>query len=286
MPHEFHKPNTRIGQNFLVDRNILRIILDHGNIGPEDSILEVGAGKGILTEGLLERGPKMVFAMEIDRSLEPFLSDLGDLYKNLKIFWGDALKTDFGPGLVPPPNKMIANIPYHITTPLIWKVLELFAPGGLHYLLLMVQKEAADRICAPPRTKERYPLGITLHSMGKTRIIRNVPPEAFRPTPEVNSALVEIILERNFSLPGEYSWRVLLRASFSQRRKTLVNNLAVLFPGKKEDITQFLNRKNIPVSVRAEELETEQWESLHEFVAPWFPEKKRQAAGNRHLPED
>ena len=115
MPQDFHRPNTRIGQNFLVDRNILRIILDRGNIGPKDSILEVGAGKGILTEGLLEKNPQMVFALEIDRSLEPFLSGLSERYRNLEIIWGDALKVGFGPGLVPPPNKMIANIPVRKT---------------------------------------------------------------------------------------------------------------------------------------------------------------------------
>ncbi len=275
MPQYFHRPNTRIGQNFLVDRNILRIILDRGNINPKDSILEVGAGKGILTEGLLEKNPQMVFAMEIDRSLEPFLSGLSERYSNLEIIWGDVLKVGFEPGLVPPPNKMIANIPYHITTPLIWRILELFAPGGLHYLLLMVQKEAAEKICAPPRTKGRYPLGVTIQSMGYARIIRHVPPEAFRPSPEVTSALIEIVLERNFSLPLDISWRTLIRSSFSQRRKTLVNNLATIFPGKRGEITDYLSRKNIPVSTRAEELETRQWELLYELVSPWFGEDKK-----------
>ncbi len=275
MPQYFHRPNTRIGQNFRVDRNSLRIILDRGNINPKDSILEVGAGKGILTEGLLEKNPQMVFAMEIDRSLEPFLSGLSERYSNLEIIWGDVLKVGFEPGLVPPPNKMIANIPYHITTPLIWRILELFAPGGLHYLLLMVQKEAAEKICAPPRTKGRYPLGVTIQSMGYARIIRHVPPEAFRPSPEVTSALIEIVLERNFSLPLDISWRTLIRSSFSQRRKTLVNNLATIFPGKRGEITDYLSRKNIPVSTRAEELETRQWELLYELVSPWFGEDKK-----------
>ncbi|MDY0178547.1 MAG: rRNA adenine dimethyltransferase family protein, partial [Synergistaceae bacterium] len=192
MPESFLRPNTRIGQNFLVDKNILGVILDSSDVGPGDVVLEVGAGKGVLTEGLLERGASLVHSLEIDRRLEPFLDEIRTRYSNLRILWGDALKGGLPIELDPPPNKMIANIPYHITTPLIWKVLELYSPVGLRYMLLMVQKEAAEKICAPARSKDRYPLGVTIHAMGEARILRRVPPEVFNPSPEVTSALLEI----------------------------------------------------------------------------------------------
>ncbi len=262
MTERFHRANTRIGQNFLVDKNILKIILDHAGISSEDTILEVGAGKGILTRGILEGNPRMLYSLEIDRSLEPFLKELSDSFSNFRIIWGDALRKGFPSSFDPTPNKMVANIPYHITTPLIWKVLESLAEKGLKYLLLMVQKEAAERICAPARCKERYPLGVTIQSMGEARILRLVSPESFRPSPSVTSALLEINLLAREDLPNCQLWRRLLRSGFAQRRKTLVNNLGRDFPELKTKIASNINSLGFPVTVRAEELEVEEWHDL------------------------
>lgn len=274
-----HRANTKIGQNFLVDLNILRVILKHAEIGAEDTVLEVGAGKGVLTRGILEKGPKALYALEIDRSLQPFLEELSGKYDNLRLFWGDALKAGFPETFDPAPNKMVANIPYHITTPLIWKVLESLAQNGLGYLLLMVQKEAAERICAPACCKDRYPLGVTVSAMGSARILRLVPPEAFRPSPAVTSALLEIRINSNLDLPNSRSWRSLLRSAFSQRRKTLANNLDRDFPGVRGKIGALLDSLDLPPLARAEELETEQWQYLHKHLGTTLEE----TTGRRRL---
>ncbi len=274
MAEFYHRANTKIGQNFLVDHNILEVVLKHASINSDDTVLEVGAGKGVLTKGILEHGPKALYALEIDRSLEPYLQGLSQQYKNLRLFWGDALKGGFPGSFDPVPNKMIANIPYHITTPLIWKVLESLAGYGLNYLLLMVQKESALKICAPARCKGRYPLGVTILSMGEARILRLVPPEAFRPSPSVTSALLEIRITANCDLPNSSSWRSLLRSGFAQRRKTLANNLTRDFPEMKDNIAPLLDSLGLPPFTRAEELEIGHWREVHKFFETLVRRKK------------
>jgi 16S rRNA (adenine1518-N6/adenine1519-N6)-dimethyltransferase len=135
-------------------------------------------------------------------------------------------------------------------------------------MLLMVQKEAADRICAPARSKDRYPLGITIQAMGEARIIRKVPPQAFFPSPEVTSALLEVSIDKNHQLPGVKAWRSLLRTAFSKRRKTLLNNLDGLLPGMKWEIAGRMEQAGLSVSARAEELEVDQWQVLFEMLRP------------------
>lgn len=284
MPESFLRPNTRIGQNFLVDKNILRVILDSSDVGPGDVVLEVGAGKGVLTEGLLKRGASLVHSLEIDRRLEPFLVEIRTRYSNLRILWGDALKGGLPIELDPPPNKMVANIPYHITTPLIWKVLELYPPVGLRYMLLMVQKEAAEKICAPARSKDRYPLGVTIHAMGEARILRKVPPEAFNPSPQVTSALLEITITKGLELPRDKVWRTLIRSAFSHRRKTLLNNLAGLLPGTRHEKAALLEKAGLSVSSRAEELELKHWSALFEILSPLLRGGKRRQEAQGPLP--
>ena len=174
-----------LGQNFLADRNILRKIVERAAPAPGDVLLEVGAGQGVLTRELLASPCAFLYSMEIDRGLEPFLSDIPLLHPaRFRLIWGDALEADFSL-LSPAPDKVVANIPYNITTPLLWKLLETLPSAA--YFLLMVQKEAADRMIAPPATKERYPLGVTLELTGSVRNVLNVPPTAFRPVRAVNS---------------------------------------------------------------------------------------------------
>ena len=258
--------NTHIGQNFLVDRSILTVILDRVGLRTDDVVLEVGPGQGALTEGLLASECRLVHAVEIDRRLEPYLREIRDREgERFLLHWGDAVRFDYT-SLTPLPNRVVANIPYHITTPLIWKLLEDLAARGLEYLLLMVQKEAADRICGLPGTKERYPLGITLEAMGKARIVRRIPPTVFRPQPRVDSALLEIRLERCPLLPADGFWRKLVAGAFSQRRKTLANNLLKALGFPREDTVEILARRGLGPSIRAEQLDTSQWlDCLEEF---------------------
>ena len=189
----------------------------------DDCVLEIGAGHGVLTRALLGTGVKCLHAVEIDERMRPELEELAGNDGRLRLHWGDAVKFGYG-SLSPFPEKVIANIPYNITTPLIWELLK-YSGHGLRYYLLMLQKEAAERITAPPDTKARYPLGVMVEAMGRASVVRNVPPQCFRPVPRVESALVEIVIERNFGLAGSVAWSELLHRGFAHRRKTLANNL-------------------------------------------------------------
>ena len=266
MGKTLYKPfrhNTDLGQNFLVDSSILDDIVERAQAGPGQTILEVGAGQGVLTRRLAQSGCRL-FAVEIDRRLQEPLEELEGLFPNLTLIWGDAVQLDYPSLLSVRPQKVIANIPYHITTPLLWKLLEDLAPEGLSYLLLMVQKEAADRLTAPAGTKMRYPLGVTLELMGKARRLRRVPPGAFRPMPRVDSALIEITLDRRLDLARNLFWRKLLAGAFAQRRKTLANNLQAALKLSRQSLTDVLLELGLNEKVRAEEIDGPSWLRLSE----------------------
>lgn len=217
------KALKRYGQNFLVDRNILACIIRRACLSNDDVILEIGPGHGVLTRALLAENVKCVHCVEIDERMRPELESLAENDSRLVLHWGDAVRYDYE-SLSPFPNKAVANIPYNITTPLIWKLLK-FAGRGLLYHLYMLQKEPAMRLIAPADTKERYPLGVTVQAMGRAEIVRNVSRECFRPVPNVDSVLCEIAITENYGLAGDSLWSEILHRGFSHRRKTLANNL-------------------------------------------------------------
>ena len=217
------KALKRYGQNFLTDKNILSLIVSRSGACENDCVLEIGPGHGVLTRALLDSGVKYLHTIELDGRLRPELEELAGQDSRLMLHWGDAVKYDYA-GLNPFPNKVIANIPYNITTPLIWELLK-YSSLGLRYYLFMLQKEAAERIIAPKDTKARYPLGVMIEAMGRAAIIRRVAPQCFRPVPKVESALTEIVIERNFGLAHDDAFSELLHLGFSHRRKTLANNL-------------------------------------------------------------
>ncbi len=253
------KALKRFGQNFLFDKNILALIISRANLQNNDFVLEVGAGHGVLTRALLEQNISRLYSIELDERLRPELEELEKNESTLKIFFDDAVKFDYEK-LNPFPNKIIANIPYNITTPLIWNLLK-FSEHGLKYHLYMLQKESALRIIAPPDTKERYPLGITIEAMGHASIVKNVSRNCFRPIPEVDSAIVEIVIEKNFELANDDLWSEILHKGFSQRRKTLLNNLKNF-----HDINDILFSLNIDKNIRAEDLTSEEWLKIYHNV--------------------
>lgn len=256
-------PRTSLGQNFLVNLDIVRKTVERADISDQDVILEIGPGQGVLTRAILGSPCRHLHSIEIDRRLEPYLSDLTD-ERRFSLHWGDGVTFPYDE-LNPIPNKVVANIPYHVTTPLIWSIMESLATKGLSYMILMVQKEAADRLVAPKNTKERYPLGITIEAMGKAKTFMKVSPGSFRPIPRVSSALVEIEIHRRTELPQNHLWRKLMKASFAQRRKKLVNNLTAL--GWKKDLLEsWLEESDIPTASRAEDLSCDQWLSLLDIV--------------------
>ena len=257
---DFHA-KKRFGQHFLIDRNVLLDIVDCASVSPADVILEIGPGQGTMTKELLDRGCARLYAVELDVRLKDTLEKLASDCPRLQVVWGDALQVDYGP-FSPFPNKVVANIPYNITTPLIWRLLT-FAPRGLTYHVYMLQKEAVDHLTAERDTKERYPLGVSLEVMGETTTIRGVPPTCFRPMPRVDSSVVKIELTRNIHLMQDTLWGNLLLAGFRQRRKTLINNLKGFCNSGVKDWHPVLESAGIEPKIRAEDLSGEEWLKLY-----------------------
>jgi 16S rRNA (adenine1518-N6/adenine1519-N6)-dimethyltransferase len=259
--NDFHT-KKRLGQNFLVDRNALLDLVECASISASDVVLEVGPGQGAVTKELLDRGCACLYAVELDTRLKDDLEKLASGCPRLQVVWGDAVRIDYGT-FSPFPNKVVANIPYNITTPLISRLLGL-APRGLSSHVYMLQKEAADRLLAERDTKERYPLGVSLEVMGEVAIIRKVPPTCFRPMPRVDSSIVKITLSRNLHLMQDSLWSDLLHAGFRQRRKTLVNNLKSF--GGVKDWLPMLESFGIEPKIRAEDLSGEEWLKLYSTI--------------------
>jgi len=253
--------NTDIGQNFLRDPSVVLWMTARAKLEDADRALEIGPGEGILTLGLLRTGCERVDAIELDTRLRAKLEAIASEDSRLTLHWGDAVRFDYDK-LERPPTHVIANLPYHITTPLIWTLLERFSGRGLRYMLLMVQKEAADRIAAGGAAREASPLGITLAALGEVKVARKVPRGAFSPMPRVDSAIVEIKLSgARDGLPRDKAWRRLLSSSFAQRRKTLANNWSALGVPREETV-KILASHSLPPLSRSEELTAEDWLAL------------------------
>ena len=256
----------RFGQNFLFDKNVIREIVSHADVSENDVVLEIGPGQGALTTEILQAGCSYVHCVEIDRGLESWLKSIENAHPSLiGIHFADAVKFDYSL-LKPFPNKAAANIPYNITTPLIYTLLS-YAERGLRRHIYTVQLEAAHRLMAKADTKERYPLGVTLETMGNVRILRHVARTCFRPVPNVDSCVIEINLTRNFELGADKSWNNFLHAGFRQRRKTLVNNLKGFNNLGLEHITEALYKIGIDAKIRAEDLHSKQWIDLFKIIS-------------------
>lgn len=256
--------NTDIGQNFLIDRKVVDFIIERSSPQPNDVVLEIGPGDGVLTRALLATQIKRLYTVEVDERLREKLDNIHDA--RCEFIWCDALKFDYA-SLPERPTKIIANLPYHITTPLMWKFLEELVPTGIDYMLLMLQLESAERIAQSKGGRSHSPLGVTVSAMGSAEIVRQVPPSAFNPRPKVNSALLEVKIKssekQNADLANNKKWRELLSASFAQRRKTLVNNWTPRI--SRERALDILGKNNLKPTARAEELTLEEWFALAEI---------------------
>lgn len=270
-----HKHNFNIqkkyGQNFLVDTHILEKIIDSAEITKEDCVLEIGPGIGTMTQYLAERA-REVIAVEIDKSLIPILNETLAEYDNVTIINKDILKVDIkslgeekNGGR---PIKVVANLPYYITTPIVMGLFESHVP--LKSITIMVQKEVADRMQVGPGTKDYGALSLAVQYYSHPEIVCQVPPSCFIPRPNVGSAVIR--LTRYEKPPVQVSSEAflfsLIRASFNQRRKTLVNGLtnAGNLHIKKEDILEALNIMQLSPTVRGETLTLEQFARLAELI--------------------
>lgn len=253
-----------LGQNFLTNRGVIASSIAKAALTVDDIVLEIGPGQRALTDALLDTPIKHLHLVEFDRTLAPWLEPLES--DRVSLHWADAVAFDYR-HLSPQPTAVVANIPYHITTPLIWRLLAHMAPLQLNRLVLLVQKEAADRLSAPPRTKTRYPLGVTIGCCGKAQTFMKVSPGSFSPPPKVDSALVSITLTERPQLASDPLWRSLLSHAFASRRKTLIKS-ATSGGWDKQLLLDALSHLQLPLTSRAEELSNEQWLQLYTWLQP------------------
>jgi len=247
-------PSKKLGQNFLVDDNIREIILKASRLAPGEKILEVGPGNGALTVGLLTRGAE-VWAVEKDTQLCRFLRELLGNHSTFHLIEGDAMKI---PLENLPPEKLVANLPYNITSPLLYRLWE--KEGRYQKMAIMVQWEVAQRLTALPGTKDYSLLTVLLTSTHEVKVVHRVSRHCFRPVPEVDSAIVKIQWRGPAMGPLKETYKILAEAGFQHRRKTLANSLKKAIPGK--DWEELLEKAGIPPKARAQELSPEEWIAL------------------------
>jgi len=242
------RPKHELGQHFLVDENILGVIGRLSELVPEDVVLEVGPGLGVLT-GYLAGIAAHVHAVELDRSLEPELRARLGGRENLELHFGDALAFDLA-GLRPRPGKLVANLPYAIATPLVVESLD--GLPSVERWCVMVQREVADRFFAAPSTKAYGAVSVLIQLASRRTGFHPVSPSAFRPRPHVESALVAF---QRVPLPAGYAHvKRVVGAAFAHRRKTLPNSLALAGLVSRERAAEALAQVGRPPHVRAEEL--------------------------------
>jgi 16S rRNA (adenine1518-N6/adenine1519-N6)-dimethyltransferase len=262
----------KFGQNFLIDTHVLDKIIQAADITKDDFVLEIGPGIGTLTQYLCENAREVV-AVEIDKMLIPILEDTLSAYDNVTVLNNDILKLDLK-ALVQERNngrpiKVVANLPYYITTPIVMDLLEQHLP--LINITIMVQKEVADRMQSSPGTKDYGALSLAVQYYTKPYIAANVSPNCFMPRPTVGSAVINLTLhtEAPFQVLNEKLLFKMIRASFNQRRKTLVNGLNNFadLSFTKEEIQQALGSIGISENIRGEALTLEQFITLSNVLS-------------------
>lgn len=263
------RARKKYGQNFLIDANVIRGIIDAAQITEDDCVLEIGPGIGSMTQLLSESAGKVI-CVEIDESLQPVLEETLEDCGNVRILWQDILKTDlkqiceeYNGGR---PLKVVANLPYYVTTPILMQLLE--QDHVFSSITVMVQKEVADRIRSGPGSKEYGALSLAVQYFADPEAVMTVSPSSFIPRPGVDSSV--LCLRAYAEPPVECDEKVmfaLIRAAFNQRRKTLANAISHGFSlnGKqytREEVTDALAQMDLPPTVRGEALTLEQFAQL------------------------
>ena len=260
----------RFGQNFLIDAHVLEKIVSAAGITKDDCVLEIGPGIGTMTQYLAESAGQVI-AVEIDTNLLPILADTLKDYSNVKVINQDILKVDINE-LVKEynngrPIKVVANLPYYITTPIIMGLFESNVP--IDNITVMVQKEVADRMQVGPGSKDYGALSLAVQYYASPYIVANVPPNCFMPRPNVGSAVIRLTRyqEPPVQVKDPKLMFKLIRASFNQRRKTLQNGLnnSPEISFSKEEITKAIESLGVSPSVRGEALSLEQFAQLANY---------------------
>ena len=264
--HDFQLSRS-LGQNFLTDKNIIDKIVEAPEIGPHDLVIEIGPGIGVLTAEAARRAAKVV-AVEIDRKLIPILQETLAEFDNIEILNQDILKTDLHKILEQNREykgqkiegvKIIGNLPYYITTPIIMKILEEGVPADS--ITIMMQKEVADRLKAPPGSRTYGAISAAVAYYCRVDHVANVPKEVFIPQPKVDSAVLKLSLrkEKPLELANEKLFFQCIKAGFGQRRKTLLNSLTGVGGYTKEQVESALSEAGIDSKRRAETLGIEEF---------------------------
>jgi 16S rRNA (adenine1518-N6/adenine1519-N6)-dimethyltransferase len=245
---------VRLGQNFLADPNLLDAIVRDAELAPEDLVLEVGAGEGVLSERLAAAAAHL-HTVEIDRGLEPALERVAAL-PNVDLHWGDAMKLDLA-ALRPEPTAMVANLPYSVATPLILRTIEQLP--SLQRWTVMVQREIADRLRAAPGSRTYGSPSAVAQLACEVELVRAVDPAVFKPRPRVDSAILRL---RRTGPGADTETRQLIRAAFAHRRKSLARSLEHARPGSLAPARAALAELGLPEDARAEALAPQQFAAL------------------------
>ena len=261
----------KFGQNFLIDTHVLEKIITAAGVTKEDCVLEIGPGIGTMTQFLAEHA-RQVIAVEIDKNLIPILEETLEEYTNVTVINEDILKVDirslaerYNGGN---PIKVVANLPYYITTPIIMGLFESSVP--IDNITVMVQKEVADRMQEGPGSKDYGALSLAVQYYARPEIVANVPPNCFIPRPNVGSAVIRLTRHRKMPVQVKNPELIfkIIRASFNQRRKTLQNGLgnSQELPYSKEQVAAAIEKMGLPQSVRGEKLTLLQFAELSDIL--------------------
>jgi 16S rRNA (adenine1518-N6/adenine1519-N6)-dimethyltransferase len=270
------KLSKSLGQNFLTDKNIIDKIIEKSYIGKNDLVIEIGPGIGVLTAAAAEEAGKVI-AIEIDRNLIPILQETLSAYDNIEVINSDVLKTDFGTILEQNNEiggqkrggvKILGNLPYYITTPIIMKILEDRVPADS--ITIMLQKEVADRIKAAPGTKTYGALSVAVQYYCTVSHVASAPKEIFVPQPKVDSTVIRLDIrkEKPVVLNSEEAFFAVVKAGFGQRRKTLLNSLTGVYGLTKDEIAAVMSTAGIDPVRRAETLSLDEFAALANTIRP------------------
>ena len=259
-----------LGQNLLVDNNILDKIVANAGLTEDDTVIEIGPGIGSLTQKLAEKVANVV-AVEVDERLEGVLEETLTAYDNIEVVFGDALEVDFD-DLVEGEYKIVANLPYYITTPIVMRLLE--EGFNVTDIVFMVQKEVGERMAADPGGKEYGILSIAIQFYTRAKILFNVPPHSFIPQPKVDSSVIslDVLATPPVNVTSEEFFFKIVNAGFQQRRKTIRNSLskAANINLSRDLVDQALESVNIDSRRRAEKLSLEQFAKLSNKIFALF----------------
>ena len=261
----------KFGQNFLIDEHVIHKIINGAQVTKDDFVLEIGPGIGTMTQYLAEAA-REVAAVEIDKKLIPILGETLAEYDNVTVINEDILKVDIRALALEKnegrPIKVVANLPYYITTPIIMGLFESHVP--IDNITVMVQKEVADRMKVGPGSKDYGALSLAVQYYAKPYLVANVPANCFIPRPNVDSAVIRLTRHESPAVEVENEALMfnMIRASFNQRRKTLQNGLknSGLFPVSKEEIIEVIKEAGLPETVRGEALTLEQFARLSNLM--------------------